>query len=115
MYYRKDLLKEVWLQFEATARVAKQHGLAFIPNVMPGYDDTKLRGGDRPVFARQGGDFYRRGWGIAASYVSPQQPFLLITTFNEWHEGTEIEPSSQYLETYLDLTRHLVDETRQGR
>jgi hypothetical protein len=115
MYYRDGFLDQVRRQFEVTAAVARRHGLGFVPNVMPGYDDTTLRGADRPVLAREGGKLYEQGWAIAASLLSPQQPFLVITTFNEWHEGTEIEPSSLYHETYLNLTRRLVDATRQGR
>jgi hypothetical protein len=115
MYYRDDFLEQVRRQFEVTAGLARKHGLVFIPNVMPGYDDTLLRGASRPVLDREDGRFYERGWAMAASLLSPEQPLLLITTFNEWHEGTEIEPSSRYHETYLNLTRRLVDATRQGR
>jgi Glycosyltransferase WbsX len=28
----------------------------------------------------------------------------LITSWNEWHEGSEIEPSVQYGSTFLDAT-----------
>lgn len=115
MYFRPGFLEQVRRQFEATAEVARKHGLGLVPNVMPGYDDTLLRGADRPVLGREDGKFYEQGWAIAAPLLSPQQPFLLITTFNEWHEGTEIEPSTRYGETYLDLTKRLADATRLRR
>ncbi len=115
MYYRPGFLEQVRRQFEATAKLARKHGLGLIPNVMPGYDDTLLRGADRPVLGREDGKFYEQGWAIAAPLLSPQQPFLMITTFNEWHEGTEIEPSTRFGEAYLDLTRRLADATRSRR
>ncbi len=34
-----------------------------------------------------------------------------ITSFNEWHEGTEIEPSQQYNDTYISLTNHNIKST----
>ena len=37
---------------------------------------------------------------------------LLVTSFNEWHEGTELEPSTEYGEMYLNLTRDLVGKLR---
>ena len=84
------------VQFQASDRMARENGLAFIPNVMPGYDDTRLRGRDRATLDRQGGSFYRSFWKMASPFVTAEQPFLIITTFNEWHEGTELEPSREY-------------------
>ena len=51
---------------------------------------------DRAALDRQGGSFYRSFWNIASPFVSAKQPFLFITTFNEWHEGTELEPSLEH-------------------
>ena len=83
-----------------------------IPHALPGYDDTKLRGAERVKFDRRDGGFYRDYWKIAAKFVVPDQRLLLITTFNEWHEGTELEPSVEYGDLYLKLTRELAGELR---
>jgi len=112
LYHRPDFLRRVEIQYAATDRVARAHGLRMIPSVMPGYDDTRLRGAGRPVLARRGGEFYADYWRIAARFVRPDQPFLLVTTFNEWHEGTEMEPSKEYGDFYLGLTRTLADKLR---
>jgi hypothetical protein len=45
----------------------------------------------------------------------PEFKMVLITTFNEWHEGTEIEPSQEYGSTYLELTELFSDELKGGR
>jgi hypothetical protein len=108
MYYRPLFLDRVRSQFQACDRMAREHGLVFIPNVMPGYDDTPLRGRDRATLDRQDGVFYRSYWEMAAAFVKADQPFLLITSFNEWHEGTEIEPSLEYGDFYVTLTSQLI-------
>jgi hypothetical protein len=112
MYHRSPFLDGVRTQFQASDRVARAHGLVFIPNVMPGYDDTRLRGKDRVTLDRQGGAFYRRYWEVAAPFVRADQPFLLITSFNEWHEGTELEPSTEYGDLYLTLTSQMIAKKR---
>lgn len=112
MYYRPQFLDSTRLQFQAAARVAKENGLAFIPDVMPGYDDTRLRGEDRATVDREGGSFYRSFWNMASPFVTVDQPFLVITSFNEWHEGTEVEPSREYADSYLKLTRELIAKKR---
>lgn len=113
MYYRPRFLEAVQAQFQAADRAAREHGLRLIPNVMPGYDDTPLRGTERVTINRRRGQFYRIYWDIAAGFVGPEQPFLLVTSFNEWHEGTELEPSTEYGEMFLQLTRELVGKLRQ--
>lgn len=112
MYYRPKFLEAVQTQFKATDRAGRAEGMRLIPNVMPGYDDTPLRGTDRVTINRRRGQFYREYWGVASQFVAPDQPFLLVTSFNEWHEGTELEPSTEYGEMYLRLTRELAAELR---
>ena len=112
LYEQDDYLAGVGRQYSATNRAARARGLRMIPHAMPGYDDTKLRGAGRTKFDRRDGGFYRDYWKIAAKFVVPDQRLLLITTFNEWHEGTELEPSVEYGDLYLRLTRELAGELR---
>lgn len=112
MYYRTNFLPAVRAQFRRTADLAAEHGLALIPNVLPGYDDTPLRGTDRVTLHRLHGKFYDDNWRLAAEFVSDRQPFVLITSFNEWHEGTAIEPSREFGEQYLEATRRNAAELR---
>jgi hypothetical protein len=112
MYHRPGFLDAVRDQYRAADRAARGAGLRFIPDVMPGYDDTRLRGGDRATIDRRQGQFYRDYWDVASAFVGPEQPFLLITSFNEWHEGTELEPSEEYGDSYLRLTRELAGGLR---
>ena len=76
-------------------------GKLFCAPAMPGYDDTKVR---RPgtYLDRGDGEVYRECWRA----INASDPdYALICTWNEWHEGTEIEPSREYEFRYLELTR----------
>ncbi len=68
--------------------------------VIPGYDDTKIR---KPGLAveRYDGELYRIQWEQA---IVADPHWVLVTSFNEWHEGSEIEPSLQYGGKYIELT-----------
>ncbi|UCG46513.1 MAG: glycoside hydrolase family 99-like domain-containing protein [Phycisphaerales bacterium] len=68
--------------------------------VIPGYDDTKIR---KPGLAvdRYEGASYRIQWEEA---IRADPHWVLITSFNEWHEGSEVEPSAEYGRKYLELT-----------
>ena len=73
--------------------------------VIPGYDDTKLnRQGPKPVTSRHGGETYRVLWQAA---INAQPDWILITSWNEWHEGSEIEPSRENGDRELIATREL--------
>lgn len=68
--------------------------------VIPGYDDTKIR---NPGINTQrfNGDSYRQQWETALK-MNPH--WVLVTSFNEWHEGSEIEPSEEHGDLYIQLT-----------
>lgn len=68
--------------------------------VFPGYDDTKIRHPGMKV-DRDDGKLYQTLWREAAA-AGPD--WILITSFNEWHEGSEIEPSLEDGDRYLRLT-----------
>jgi len=76
--------------------------------VIPGYDDTKVR---HPGFKvdRQNGEVYRALWQAA---LDANPDWVLITSWNEWHEGTEIEPSFEFGDTYLQLTKEYAGRFR---
>ena len=54
---------------------------------------------------------YEEGWrGAMAS--NPE--WITITSFNEWYEGTQIEPAASYGSRYLDITRQYADLWKYG-
>ena len=100
-------LSDVEAHWKIWAAHINANGLKFVPFIMPGYDDRHLRGPSRPILGRDGGRFYNHQWAIARSFIDSAVPHIGLTSFNEWHEGTEIEPSRQYGMSYLDNTREL--------
>ena len=68
---------------------------------MPGYDDTKTGRSDAFSRARGDGAFYDETWR-AATGSNPD--WVIITSWNEWVEDSQIEPSRSYGGLYLDLT-----------
>jgi hypothetical protein len=40
--------------------------------------------------------------------------WILVTSFNEWHEGSEIEPSVEFGRTYLEITAEEAAAWRSG-
>ena len=75
----------------ALARWARDNGKLFIPCVGPGYDDTRIRPwNDANTRLRAGGAYYDREFAAAVD-VGPE--LIAIASFNEWHEGTQIEPA----------------------
>jgi len=72
--------------------------------VIPGYDDSNIGRKRILVANRRGGELYKSLW-TKAEHANPD--WILITSFNEWHEGSEIEPSIEDGKLYLHLTKQL--------
>lgn len=89
--------KENYPQWVATAG----RDIACI-TIIPGYDDHKLgRKEPRPITDRHEGETYRALWEEA---IAAQTDWILITSWNEWHEGSEIEPSVENGNQALSIT-----------
>lgn len=77
-----------WLQI---ARSMRTHDLSFIPSVGPGYDDSAIRPWNaREIKSRGAGSYYDDFWREA---LATNPPAVSITSWNEWGEGTQIEPA----------------------
>ncbi|KRZ36262.1 Glycoprotein endo-alpha-1,2-mannosidase-like protein [Trichinella pseudospiralis] len=101
---------------------ATRNGLLTSLSVGPGYVDERIRpwNGEntRP---RGNGSYYEKMWKAA---VDCKPTFVSITSFNEWHEGTQIEPAVPYKnenyeylnylpmeeDFYLKLTKRFIDD-----
>jgi hypothetical protein len=55
---------------------------------------------------REDGALYQATFDAA---LQSNPDWLLLSSFNEWVEGTYIEPSVQYGDKYLEMTRELVN------
>jgi hypothetical protein len=74
----------------------------YVATVMPGYDDTHAgRGGAGFAVPRENGAWYERTWQAA---IDCQPDWVVITSFNEFPEGSFIEPSQGTGNRYLELT-----------
>lgn len=77
----------------------------FLPVVIPGFNDTGLPSHireDNPVLPATP-ERYERVCEQVAPHLA-EAPAVLVTSFNEWYENTQIEPSEEYGTAYLDLT-----------
>jgi hypothetical protein len=80
----------------------------YVFTVTPGNDNTKVATPGIKL-DRANGTVYARQWDAA---ISQGAEAVFISSWNEWHEGAEIEPSVQYGFTYVDLTRQFTQEYR---
>jgi hypothetical protein len=81
----------------------------YIPPVSPGCNDSAARA-TTCARDRAGGAYYQATWDGALA-ASPAWA-VIVSTFNEWMESTQIEPSVQYGDQYLRLTRQNADHYR---
>jgi glycoprotein endo-alpha-1,2-mannosidase len=73
----------------------KANGLVWAPSVAPGYiDDRAVPGNTTPTLNRDNGAAYDKEWSNALDPATGGAPtWVSVTSFNEWHEGSVIEPA----------------------
>jgi hypothetical protein len=81
--YRGNSLSRICTEVHAV-------GLLCAPSVGPGYNAVRATGDPR-IKPRRNGETYDSMWQAA---LAAQPDLITITSFNEWHEGTQIEPAA---------------------
>ncbi|MHB0998297.1 MAG: DUF5010 domain-containing protein [Armatimonadota bacterium] len=77
--------------------------------VGPGFDARSVKGG-KLLRERDGGKFYERSWKWALSKPAQiRSKILVVETWNELHEGTDICDTKEYGRKYIEMTRHYAD------
>lgn len=82
--------------WETAGEYAAAHNLVWAPSVGPGYiDDRAVPGNTTPTLDRANGATYDLEWTNALDPTKGGIPtWVSVTSFNEWHEGSVIEPAS---------------------
>ena len=88
--------------YESMGQTAHLYNKLYAATVIPGYDDTVIRV-PGIVIPRNGFQTYDTLWQNA---IQASADWVLITSFNEWHEGSEIEPSLEHQDLYLNRTKY---------
>ena len=70
--------------------------------VMPGYDETRLLGRSGRAVSRESGEFYDRQWEAA---LASGTDWVVISTWNEWAENTEVEAGQRFGQFYVWRTQ----------
>ena len=91
----------------------------WLATISPGWDDrrapckTDVRVPNTPHrLDRADGATYEATFEAA---LNSNPDWLFLSSFNEWVEGSYIEPSEQYGDKYMQLTRELVRRFREGK
>jgi len=113
------------------AETAAKHRTLFVPSVGPGYNDLQVRPWNKVATRdREGGEYYRNMFHEA---IRTAPAIISLTSWNEWHEGTNIEPAIESecghgaayrkyegyggigARRYLNLTADMAEELQQQR
>ncbi|MFX0098694.1 MAG: hypothetical protein ACFFCS_03870 [Candidatus Hodarchaeota archaeon] len=90
-------------KFESLVISSRIHGKLACVTTIAGYDDSNIgREPPRPILDRNNGGTYNLSWDVACK---TQPDWALICSFNEWHEGSEIEPSLEDGYFYINETK----------
>ena len=103
-------LNDIAAQYASMSLLTRAQGRLFAATIIPGYDEA-YKASYLTYLDREGGETYRQYWALARA-TTPH--WILITSYNEWHEGSEIEPSVEFGTTYLEITAEQAAAWKRG-
>lgn len=108
-------LEDVWYKATDLASNFKY----FSYNVSPGYDDTHVNQTFREKnllrkVSRNNGETYKKTFNFIKK-LKRKPNFINISTFNEFHEESNIEPDNKYGDKYLKLTKTLILDLKKDK
>jgi hypothetical protein len=95
----------------AGAMIVGENHPGAVAQIGPGYDDRAVPGRTTPVRPRDNGGSYEVSWRQA---IRSGRNIVLLETWSEMHEGTDICESREYGRQYIDLTARYVRTFKQG-
>lgn len=103
-------------RYARESAAVEARGGMWVPTVHPGWNEDAIAvatGRPNPTSARDraGGQFLRNTWAAATS-VDPE--VILVVSWNEFYEGSAIEPSVNYGTQSLDILRELIPAWKAG-
>jgi hypothetical protein len=90
-FYTYDILLYHGAKFDRLCTQARAMGILCAPSVGPGYDASQATGDPR-IKPRLDGATYDSMWNAA---LRAGADVVTITSYNEWGEGTQIEPAGR--------------------
>lgn len=100
------LMGEDMVAFHRNMRdVCGAMGKIYAAPVIPGFDNSRVHEEGRLVADRLDGRLYEDQWKAALA-CDPE--WVMVNSFNEWHEGSEIEPSLEHGDRYLQETKQWI-------
>ncbi|MHA1370023.1 MAG: hypothetical protein ACTSRA_09955, partial [Promethearchaeota archaeon] len=97
--------------FKATSSIAHAHGCIYAATVIPGTDNTCVHDFEgSPLYDGRPGTIIERTGGFTFNYtwacsINADADWITITSWNELHEGTEIEPTLENGTFYIELCK----------
>lgn len=104
-----QLLMHLSIKFDEYSAIAKKHGVAVAPSIFPGYNNLVIRRDNYAIprkFSREekAGSTFSKMADWSEKYIDPKLNTVYVTSFNEWHEDTQIEPVPLSPPTNIDST-----------
>jgi glycoprotein endo-alpha-1,2-mannosidase len=96
-------------EYSAWQQMADSHAVAFVPDAVPGYDDSATRPDAMHPPLPPNPALFGKLLDVALAHIEPPTNMLLITSWNEWNEATAIEPNVQFGRQYLDALERALE------
>ena len=121
-YATEDGLRKHFQRSKEWKEVAAEQNCAFIPSVSPGYNDLGVRpeNGNGPLSRQLSanaaeGSLFRTALRYGRRLVEARiGNLIMVNSFNEWHEDTQIEPAQGVSTSLPETLTHGIEYVGYG-